>query len=148
MMPASAGLQFWIERSRVSREHRNRSRCPLEPATALRTMRSSHGLSRASLRARTSSNSGGAGGVSSTLPLLLLDVGTLNGFYAFVAEHRGAARVVAVDNEQFVAWVKARSGIEFEGGAGFRAIGKLLGSRVEYVRGDALALVDTMSASM
>jgi tRNA (mo5U34)-methyltransferase len=40
----------------------------------------------------------------------VLDVGTFDGFYAFLAEHRGAARVVAVDNEQYVAWVKARLG--------------------------------------
>jgi tRNA (mo5U34)-methyltransferase len=73
----------------------------------------------------------------------VLDVGTFDGFYAFLAEHRGAARVVAVDNEQYVAWVKARWGIELQGGDGFRAIAELLGSRVQYVRGDALALVDT-----
>jgi SAM-dependent methyltransferase len=73
----------------------------------------------------------------------VLDVGTFDGFYAFLAEHRGAARVVAVDNEQYVAWVKGRWGVELEGGEGFRAIAGLLDSRVEYVRGDALALVDT-----
>ena len=73
----------------------------------------------------------------------VLDVGTFDGFYAFLAERRGAARVVAVDNEQYVAWVKARWGIDLEGGAGFRAIAELLGSRVEYVRGDALAFADT-----
>ena len=73
----------------------------------------------------------------------VLDVGTFDGFYAFLAEQRGAARVVAVDNEQYVAWVRARWGIELEGGEGFRAIAELLDSRVEYVRGDALALVDT-----
>ncbi|MET0762944.1 MAG: hypothetical protein ABWZ63_11515, partial [Thermoleophilaceae bacterium] len=28
----------------------------------------------------------------------VLDVGTFDGFYAFLAEHRGAARVVAIDN--------------------------------------------------
>ena len=72
----------------------------------------------------------------------VLDVGTFDGFYAFLAEHRGAARVVAVDNEQYVAWVKARWGIELAGGEGFRAIAELLDSRVEYVRGDALALAD------
>ena len=72
----------------------------------------------------------------------VLDVGTFDGFYAFLAEHRGAARVVAVDNEQYVAWVKGRWGIELEGGEGFRAIADLLGSGVEYVRGDALALAD------
>ena len=73
----------------------------------------------------------------------MLDVGTFDGFYAFLAEHRGAARVVAVDNEQYVAWVKARWGIELGGGEGFRAIAELLDSRVEYVRGDALAQADT-----
>jgi tRNA (mo5U34)-methyltransferase len=73
----------------------------------------------------------------------VLDVGTFDGFYAFLAERRGAARVVAVDSEQYVDWVKARWGIELEGGAGFRAIAELLGSRVEYVRGDALALAET-----
>jgi tRNA (mo5U34)-methyltransferase len=72
----------------------------------------------------------------------VLDVGTFDGFYAYLAEHRGAARVVAVDNEQYVAWVKARWGIALEGGDGFRAIGELLGSRVEYVRGDVFALAD------
>ena len=73
----------------------------------------------------------------------VLDVGTFDGFYAFLAEHRGAARVVAVDNEQYVAWVRARWGVELEGGEGFRAIAELLDSRVEYVRGDAMGLVAT-----
>lgn len=73
----------------------------------------------------------------------VLDVGAFDGFYAYLAEHRGAARVVAVDNEQYVAWVKARWGVDLEGGEGFRAIGELLGSSVEYVRGDALELADS-----
>jgi tRNA (mo5U34)-methyltransferase len=73
----------------------------------------------------------------------VLDVGTFDGFYAFLAERRGAERIVAVDSEQYVAWVKARWGIDLEGGAGFRAIAELLDSRVEYVRGDALAFADT-----
>ena len=73
----------------------------------------------------------------------VLDVGTFDGFYAFLAEHRGAARVVAVDNEQYVAWVRARWGVELEGGEGFRAIAELLDSRVAYVRGDAMGLVAT-----
>jgi tRNA (mo5U34)-methyltransferase len=73
----------------------------------------------------------------------VLDVGTFDGFYAFLAERRGAARVVAVDSEQYVAWVKARWGIDLDGGAGFRAISELLDSRVEYVRGDALAFAGT-----
>jgi tRNA (mo5U34)-methyltransferase len=72
----------------------------------------------------------------------VLDAGTFDGFYAFLAERRGAAHVVAVDNEQYVTWVKARWGIELERGEGFRAIAELLGSRVVYVRGDALELAD------
>ena len=70
----------------------------------------------------------------------VLDVGTFDGFYAFLAEHRGAAEVVAVDNEQYVDWVRARWGIELQGGEGFATIAELLGSRVQHRRGDALAL--------
>ena len=69
----------------------------------------------------------------------VLDVGTFDGFYAFLAEHRGAAHVL-VDNEQYVAWVRARWGIELQGGEGFATIAELLGSRVQHRRGDALAL--------
>jgi SAM-dependent methyltransferase len=68
----------------------------------------------------------------------VLDVGTFDGFYAFLAERRGAARVVAVDNEQYVAWIRSRFGIDLEPGAGFRAIAELLHSGVEYRRLDAL----------
>ena len=60
------------------------------------------------------------------------------GFYGFLAEARGARRIVAVDNEQYVAWVRARFGVTLEGGVGCRAIAGLLGSRVEYRRIDAL----------
>jgi tRNA (mo5U34)-methyltransferase len=70
----------------------------------------------------------------------VLDVGTFDGFYAFLAERRGARRVVAVDNEQYRAWVKARWGVELRGGEGFRAIHGLLGSGVEYQRRDAFEL--------
>ena len=35
----------------------------------------------------------------------VLDIGSFDGFYAFLAEARGAERVVAVDNEQYVDWV-------------------------------------------
>ena len=59
----------------------------------------------------------------------VLDVGTFDGFYAFLAEARGARRVVAVDNEQYRAWVKSRWGVALEGGEGFTAIRELLGSR-------------------
>ncbi len=72
--------------------------------------------------------------------LSVLDTGTFDGFYAFLAESRGADRVVAVDNEQHIDWVRARWGIELEGGEGFRAIHELLGSRVEYWKLDALDL--------
>ena len=68
----------------------------------------------------------------------VLDVGTFDGFYAFLAERRGAARVVAVDNEQYVGWIRSRFGIDLEPGAGFRAIAELLSSGVAYRRLDAL----------
>ncbi len=70
----------------------------------------------------------------------VLDVGCFDGFYAFLAERRGAERVVAVDNEQYRLWVASRWGIELQGGEGFRAIQRLLGSAVEYRRMDAFAL--------
>jgi tRNA (mo5U34)-methyltransferase len=68
----------------------------------------------------------------------VLDVGAFDGFYSFLAEVRGARRVVAVDNEQYVDWVHARFGVTLTGGVGFRAIAGLVGSRVEYRRMDAL----------
>jgi tRNA (mo5U34)-methyltransferase len=68
----------------------------------------------------------------------VLDVGAFDGFYSFLAEVRGARRVVAVDNEQYVEWVRARFGVTLKGGVGFRAIAGLVGSRVEYRRMDAL----------
>ena len=70
--------------------------------------------------------------------LRVLDVGTFDGFYAFLAERRGAARVVAIDNEQYVGWIASRFGIHLEPAAGFRTIAELLRSRVEYRRLDAL----------
>lgn len=72
--------------------------------------------------------------------LRVLDVGTFDGFYAFLAEARGAERVVAVDNEQYVEWVRARWGVELKGGEGFAAIRRLLRSQVEYRKLDALEL--------
>jgi tRNA (mo5U34)-methyltransferase len=80
-----------------------------------------------------------------TLPVDLhgqrvLDVGTFDGFYAFLAERRGATRVLAVDNEQYRVWVAARWGVELSGGEGFRSVHDLLDSRVEYRRMDAFAL--------
>ncbi len=72
--------------------------------------------------------------------LSVLDVGAFDGFYAFVAEDRGADRVLAIDNEQYIAWVRGRWGHELEGGEGFRAIAKLLESSVVYRRLDAFEL--------
>jgi tRNA (mo5U34)-methyltransferase len=70
----------------------------------------------------------------------VLDIGAFDGFYSFLAEVRGARRVVAVDNEQYVDWVRARFGVTLAGGVGFRAIAGLLASRVEYRRMDALGV--------
>src|SRR5436305_8353718 len=70
----------------------------------------------------------------------VLDVGTFDGFYSFLAEVRGARRVVAVDNEQYVDWVRARFGVTLTGGAGFRAIAGLLAARVEAARMDAMVV--------
>ena len=44
----------------------------------------------------------------------------------------------AVDDEQYVDWVRARFGVTLEGGAGFLAIAGLAGFRVEYRRMDAV----------
>jgi tRNA (mo5U34)-methyltransferase len=72
----------------------------------------------------------------------VLDVGAFDGFYSFLAEHRGARRVVAVDNEQYVDWVQARFGITLPAAAGFRAIADLTSSQVEYHRMNAEAVGD------
>jgi len=74
--------------------------------------------------------------------LSVLDVGAFDGFYAFVAEDRGADRVLAIDNEQYVHWVRSRWNIELEGREGFRAIHRLLDSDVEYRMLDAFDLDD------
>ncbi len=72
----------------------------------------------------------------------VLDIGTFDGFYAFLAEARGARRVVGVDNEQYVAWVRGRFGVDLEAAAGFRAIHELLGSGVVYRRLDVLDVAE------
>jgi tRNA (mo5U34)-methyltransferase len=72
----------------------------------------------------------------------VLDIGAFDGFYSFLAEVRGARRVVAVDNEQYVDWVRARFGVTLGGGVGFRAVAGLVASRVEYRRMDALDVRD------
>jgi tRNA (mo5U34)-methyltransferase len=72
--------------------------------------------------------------------LSVLDTGTFDGFYAFLVEARGADRVVAVDNVQYIDWVRARWGVELQGGEGFWAIHRLLGSRVEFWKLDAFDL--------
>ena len=46
----------------------------------------------------------------------VLDVGFFDGFYAFVAERRGAEKVVAIDNEQYRLWVASRWGVDLQGG--------------------------------
>jgi len=46
----------------------------------------------------------------------VLDVGAFDGFYSFLAEFRGARRVLAVDNEQYVDWVRGRFGVTLQGG--------------------------------
>lgn len=68
----------------------------------------------------------------------VLDIGTFDGFYAFLAEHLGAKRVVGIDNEQYVDWIEGRFGVELEPAAGFNAIHKVLSSAVEYRRLDAM----------
>ncbi len=70
----------------------------------------------------------------------VLDVGTFDGFYAFLAEARGARRVVAVDNEQYKEWISSRWGVELKGGEGFAAIRELLDSEVDYRHLDAFDL--------
>ena len=72
--------------------------------------------------------------------LSVLDVGTFDGFYSFLAEARGARRVLAIDNEQYVEWVRDRWGVRLSGGEGFREIHRLRDSRVEYRCLDAYAL--------
>jgi tRNA (mo5U34)-methyltransferase len=72
--------------------------------------------------------------------LRVLDIGTFDGFYAFLAEARGAARVVAVDNEQYKEWIGSRWGVDLQGGEGFATIRRLLGSKVDYRRLDAFDL--------
>ena len=72
--------------------------------------------------------------------LSVLDVGAFDGFYSFLAEKRGAARVLAIDNEQYVHWVRDRWGIALRGGEGFTTIHRSLDSDVEYRRIDAFEL--------
>lgn len=72
----------------------------------------------------------------------VLDVGAFDGFYSFLAEQRGAARVLAVDSEQYVHWVRDRWGVELTGGEGFQAIHDALESKVEYARMNAFQLAD------
>ncbi len=81
----------------------------------------------------------------------VLDIGTFDGFYAFLAEARGAARVVGIDNEQYVDWVRGRFGVELQAAAGFRAVHDLLGSHVVYRRRDVLdvaAMAETFDVAL
>ncbi|HLE98572.1 MAG TPA: methyltransferase domain-containing protein [Gaiellaceae bacterium] len=77
---------------------------------------------------------------SSFAGLSVLDVGAFDGFYSFLAEARGATRVLAVDSEQYLEWVEGRWGVKLGGGEGLREIQHLLRSTVEYRRMDAFAL--------
>ena len=70
----------------------------------------------------------------------VLDIGAFDGFYAFLAESRGADYVLAVDNEQYRDWIASRWGAELEGGEGFAAIAGLLDSNVDYRTLDAFDL--------
>lgn len=70
----------------------------------------------------------------------VLDVGTCDGFYAFLAEARGAERVLAIDNQQYRHMARARWGVESAGGDAFRVISGLLSSTVEYRQIDVLGL--------
>ena len=70
----------------------------------------------------------------------VLDVGAFDGFYSFLAERRGARRVVAVENEQYVEWVGARFGIDLPPRAGFDAIAALTRSQVDYHKLDGFAV--------
>lgn len=72
--------------------------------------------------------------------LRVLDVGTFDGFYSFLAEARGASRVLAIDSERYIEWVQDRWGVTLTGGEGFHAVRGLLGSEVEYRRMDAFDL--------
>lgn len=69
----------------------------------------------------------------------VLDVGAFDGFFAFLAEHRGARRVLAIDSEQYRGWVRRRWRIRLSGAAGFHAIAKARDSAVDYRRMDAAA---------
>jgi tRNA (mo5U34)-methyltransferase len=70
----------------------------------------------------------------------VLDVGAFDGFYSFLAERRGARRVLAIDNEQYIRWVRDRWGVELSGGEGFRAVHRSIGSEVEYRHIDAFEI--------
>lgn len=63
---------------------------------------------------------------------IVLDIGTFDGFYSFLAGARGARRALAVDIEQYVDWVRGRFDVTLAGGQGFHAIARLTGSHVQY----------------
>ena len=67
----------------------------------------------------------------------VLDVGAWDGFFSFDAERRGARRVVAVDP---AAWREGQPENEWGSKAGFELARRALGSRVEDVDIDLLAL--------
>jgi SAM-dependent methyltransferase len=68
----------------------------------------------------------------------VLEVGTFDAFYAFLAERRGKARVVAVDTSSASPRFAGGSGSTSSPGTESRAIAERLRSRVDYRRLDAL----------
>ena len=65
----------------------------------------------------------------------VLDIGCWDGFFSFLCEKRGAT-VTPIDNFQYRDFVRGKYGVELEGGEGFRAAARLLGSRLKLKRGD------------
>lgn len=67
----------------------------------------------------------------------VLDIGALNGYYSFAAERAGAARVVALDYNE---WLPRPDGTPAPGRSGFEVARKILKSRVEPVLGDLMEI--------
>ena len=65
----------------------------------------------------------------------VLDVGCWDGFYSFWCEKQGA-KVIPLDNFQYVAFTKSSYGIDLQGGEGFRLAAQLLGSPLSLVQKD------------
>lgn len=59
----------------------------------------------------------------------VLDIGAWDGYFSFLCEGRGASRVLAIDNLQYVRSLRLSPEV---GGKGFKVAKELLGSKVEY----------------